>query len=341
MKRAAPNDLGLCLVKFFQAYLPSLRGVSAHTIRSYRDAIVLYLRFVSSQTGRHADQIDLDGFTAQSVADFVTFLEHTRHNRLGTRNARLAAIHTFARFAAAEHPECMAELQRVLAVPFKRNARRDPIEYLEQTEVAALLKLPAHPTASHQRDHALFALMFNTGARVQEVLDLRVRDVRLDPPCQVRLLGKGGKVRICPIWAQTAAKLRQLMEQSGSSLDADSPLFVNRGRKKLTRFGVRYLLQKRLAACDGSIDADRAKRIHPHSLRHTTAIHLLKAGVDFATISQWLGHASLNTTMQYARADIDLKRQALAQVFPDVLAPPRAGRVALDRLGVVHWLRRL
>jgi integrase/recombinase XerD len=341
VKRAAPNDFGQCLVKFFQVYLPSLRGMSAHTIRSYRDAIVLYLRFVSSQTGRHPDQIALDGFTAQSVADFVTFLEHTRHNRIGTRNARLAAIHTLARFAAAEHPERMAELQRVLAVPFKRNARREPIEYLESSEVAALLKMPVHPTASHQRDHALFALMFNTGARVQEVLDLRVRDVRLDPPCQVRLLGKGGKVRICPIWAQTAAKLRQLMERSPSSFDADSPLFVNRNKAKLTRFGVRYLLQKRLAACDGVIDADRAKRLHPHSLRHTTAIHLLKAGVDFATISQWLGHASLDTTMRYAKADIDLKRQALAQVFPDVLAAPSAGRVALERLDVINWLRRL
>jgi integrase/recombinase XerD len=341
MKRAAPNDLGLCLVKFFQTYLPSLRGMSAHTIRSYRDAIVLYLRFVSSQTGKPPDQIDLDGFIAQSVAEFVTFLEHTRHNSLGTRNARLAAIHTFARFAAAEHPERMAEMQRVLGVPFKRNVQREPMEYLEQTEVAALLRMPAHPTASHQRDHALFALMFNTGARVQEMLDLRARDVRLDPPCQVRLHGKGGKIRVCPIWAQTAAKLRQLLEQSSPSPDVDRPLFVNRSGNKLTRFGVRYLLQKRLAACDGTIDADRAKRIHPHSLRHTTAIHLLKAGVDFATISQWLGHASLNTTMNYARADIDLKRQALAQVFPDVLAPPRAGRVALDRLDVVGWLRRL
>jgi len=223
MKRTAPNDLGLCLVKFFQTYLPSLRGMSAHTIRSYRDAIVLYLRFVSSQIGKHPDQIDLDGFTAQYVAGFVTFLEHTRHSRIGTRNARLAAIHTFARFAAAEYPERMAELQRILGVPFKRNARREPVEYLEQAEVAALLRLPAHPTASHQRDHALFALMFNTGARVQEMLDLRVRDVRLDPPCQVRLQGKGGKVRICLIWAQTAAKLRQLMEQSSRSLDADSP----------------------------------------------------------------------------------------------------------------------
>lgn len=341
MKRAAPNDLALCLVKFFQTYLPALRGMSPHTIRSYRDAIVLYLRFAASRTSKHPDQIDLDGFTAQHVTEFVTFLEHTRGNRVGTRNGRLAAIHTFARFAAAEHPERMAELQRVLAVPFKRHAQREPIEYLEQAEVAALLRMPAHPTASHRRDHALFALMFNTGARAQEVLDLRVRDVRLDPPCQVRLHGKGGKVRICPIWAQTATKLRQLVEQSSSPADADSPLFVNRSGKKLTRFGLRYLLQKRLAACVESIDGDRAKRIHPHSLRHTTAIHLLKAGVDFATISQWLGHASLNTTMHYARADIDLKRQALAQVFPDVLAPPRAGRVALDRLDVVGWLRRL
>jgi len=333
MKRIAP--------KFFQTYLPSLRGMSTHTIRSYRDAIVLYLQFVSSQTGRQPDQIDLDGFTMQFVAEFVSFLEHTRGNSIGTRNARLAAIHTFARFAAAEHPERMAELQRVLGIPFKRNARRDPTEYLEQAEVAALLKLPAKPTPANKRDHALFSLMFNTGARVQEVLDLRVRDVRLDPPCQVRLHGKGNKVRICPIWAQTAAKLRQLIEQSSQPIDADNPLFVNRSGNKLTRFGVRYLLQKRLAECAGSIDADHAKRIHPHSLRHTTAIHLLKAGVDFATISQWLGHASLTTTMNYAKADIDLKRLALAQVFPDVLAPPQAGRVAIERLDVVDWLRRL
>jgi len=341
MKRTVPNDLGLCLVKFFQIYLPSLRGMTTPTIRSYRDAVVLFLRFAASRTSKHSDQIDLDDFTAQYVSEFVTFLEQARHNCIGTRNVRLAAIHTFARFAATEYPERMAELQRVLGVPFKRNARLEPIEYLEQAEVAALLKMPTHPTASHYRDHALFALMFNTGARVQEVLDLRVRDIRLDPPCQVRLLGKGGKVRICPIWAQTAAKVRQLLERSSSPIDADSPLFVNRSGKKLTRFGVRYLLQKRLAACPEAIDADRAKRIHPHSLRHTTAIHLLKAGVDFATISQWLGHASLNTTMNYARADIDLKRQALAQVFPDVLARPRPGRVALDRLGVVGWLHRL
>jgi site-specific recombinase XerD len=341
MNRPAPNSLGLSLTRFFQTYLPSLRGMSTHTIRSYRDAIVLYLQFVASQTGQPPDQIDLDGFTAQLVTEFVTFLEHKRGNRVGTRNARLAAIHTFARFAAAEHPGQMAEMQRILSVPFKRHAQREPVEYLEQAEVAALLKMPTHPTVSDRRDHALFALMFNTGARVQEVLDLRVRDVRVEPPCQVRLQGKGGKVRICPIWAQTAEKLRPLMEQASATADPDSPLFVNRSGRKLTRFGVRYILRKRMEACTESIDPERAKHFHPHTLRHTTAIHLLRAGVDFVTISQWLGHSSLNTTMLYARADIDLKRQALAQVFPDILAPHSLPRNPQEGLEVIDWLRRL
>lgn len=341
MKRTPPNDLGRCLVKFFQEYLPSLRGMSPNTIRSYRDALVLYLRFSASHIGERVERLDLNHFTAEHVAAFVTSLERDRRNTIGTRNTRLAALHTFARFAATEHPESLAELQRVLGVPFKRGARREPIEYLDQEEVEALLKAPIRATASWQRDLALFALMFNTGARVQEVLDLEVRDVRLDPPYQVRLRGKGGKVRVCPIWANTAAKLQSLVERSNSAAEPHSPLFTNQRGRKLTRFGVRYLLRKHLARCADSVATLRGKRIHPHSLRHTTAIHLLKAGVDFATISQWLGHAALNTTMNYARADIDLKRQALAQVFPDVLAAPQAGRIALERLDVIGWLRRL
>jgi integrase/recombinase XerD len=341
MKRSYPNDLGRCLVRFFQEYLPSLRGMSPHTIHSYRDALVLYLRHAASHSGHRVHELDLVDFTAEHVAEFVTFLERTRGNGIGTRNARLAALHTFARFVATEHPERLAEVQRVLGVPFKRGARRESLEYLDQREVEALLKAPARSTPSDQRDRALFALMFNTGARVQEVLDLRVRDVRFEPPYQVRLRGKGGKIRVCPIWGQTAAKLRHLIECSDAAAEPDSPLFTNRYGTKLTRFGVRYLLRKHLARCAEAVATLRGKRIHPHSLRHTTAVHLLKAGVDFATISQWLGHASLNTTMNYAKADMDIKRQALAQVFPDVLGAPRAGHVRLERLDVVEWLRRI
>jgi integrase/recombinase XerD len=340
MKRNGPNDLGRSVVRFFQDYLPTLRGMSQHTIRSYRDALVLFLRFAAKRTGRRIADLDLPDFTATQIAHFLSWLQTDRGNGIATRNARLAALHTFARFLTSEQPAYLAELQRVLGVPFKRGARSAPIEYLEQTEVEALLKGIDRSTSAGRRDYALFALMFNTGARVQEILDLRPSDVRLDPPYQVRLRGKGGKVRVCPVWADTAARLRVLAMRPASHPDVDAPLFANRHGVKLTRFGVRYLLRKHIEGCTAAKSL-RDKRIHPHSLRHTTAIHLLKAGVDFATISQWLGHASLNTTMNYARADIDLKRQALAQVFPDVLAPPRAGRVALSRIDIASWLRRL
>jgi integrase/recombinase XerD len=340
MKRARPNDLGICVEKFFREYLPVLRGMSQHTIRSYRDALILFLRFVSDHGGQRLEDLDLGAFTAEQVGRFLTSLEAERHNGIATRNARLAALHTFARFLATESPEHLAELQRILGVPFKRGARNAPIEYLESVEVETLLQQIDRSTEMGRRDYALFVLMFNTGARVQEVLDLRLSDVRTDPPCQVRLHGKGGKVRLCPIWTSTARQLNELAQRTPRDGATDGFLFTNRRGGKLTRFGVRYLLNKYIAAGEATASTLKDKRIHPHSLRHTTAIHLFKAGVDFATISQWLGHASLNTTMRYARADLDLKRQALAQVFPDALAPPTSGgaRVGID---IVEWLRRL
>jgi integrase/recombinase XerD len=341
MNAPRPNALARALVKYFQDYLPALRGMSIHTIRSYRDAIVLYLRFVAARTRRRPESLDLDDFTLDHVTEFLADLERTRHSSIATRNARLAALHTFSRFAASQAPEHLAELQRVLALPFKRGARRAPVEFLDQKEVEALLTTPKDVTPALDRDLTLFALMLNTGARVQEVIDLRIQDVRLDPPRQVRLRGKGGKIRICPIWAHTAQRLRRLLAHSSWPTEPDRPLFLNLRGEKLSRFGVAYLLRKRLARCSDSATSLRGRRIHPHTLRHTTAVHLLKAGVDFATISQWLGHASLTTTMTYARADLDLKRKALAQVFPDAPRPPRGGRFRLDRMDVVDWLRRL
>lgn len=340
MKRMRPNELGLRVEKFFREYLPTLRGMSVHTLRSYRDALVLFLRFVSAHCGRRLEDLDLDAFTAEHVAQFLMFLEIERHNSIATRNVRLAALHTFARFLATESPDHLAELQRVLGLPFKRGARNAPIEYLESAEAEAILGQIDRSTETGRRDYALFALMLNTGARVQEVLDLRLSDVRTEPPYQVRLRGKGGKERICPIWASTAARLQALAQQTFRGATTDVALFTNQRGGKLTRFGVRYLLNKYVAAGSATASTLQEKRIHPHSLRHTTAIYLLKAGVDFATISQWLGHSTLNTTMKYARADLDLKRQALAQVFPEALAPPAASGARTD-VDLVGWLRRL
>jgi integrase/recombinase XerD len=341
VRRQRPNELGKSIEQFFREYLPTLRGSSRHTIRNYRDAIVLFLRFTSSQTAKAIEDLDLIDFTARQVQDFLAFLEADRHNGIATRNARLAALHTFARFLVTEQPAYLAELQRVLGVPFKRGARSKPIEYLEPHEVEALLKSIDRSTERGKRDYALFALMLNTGARVQEILDLRLRDIRTDPPHQVRLHGKGGKTRLCPIWPQTAGLLQELSNRAAHPEGRDAPLFVNRQGNKLTRFGVHYLLKKQIIAGAKETRTLHEKQIHPHSLRHTTAIFLLKSGVDLATISQWLGHASLNTTMTYARADIDLKRQALMQVFPEILAPPRAGHVSTAAIDIVDWLKRL
>lgn len=341
MKPTHPNELGKCLVRFFGDYLPIMRGMSLHSIRGYRDAIVLFLRFVADHTGKRIEELALEDLNAQYIRDFLAFLEKSRHNSIATRNARLAALHTLARFLVADYPDHLAELQRVLGIPFKRGARQALIEYFEPAEVKALLDHIDCTTDLGKRDYALFALMFNTGARVQEILDLRRCDVRTAPPYQVRLKGKGGKVRICPIWPHTVKLLQRLHHRSIHPDGIEAPLFLNRHGAQLTRFGVRYLLHKYVAATTQTVESLAEKRLHSHSLRHTTAIALLKAGVDFATISQWLGHASLNTTMVYARADVDLKRQALAQVFPDVLPTPTQGHLAIPEGNLVNWLKRL
>ncbi len=343
MRPAKPTDLGRELVRFFEDYLPTQRGVSPHTLRSYRDALLLLLQFTARDSKRPIERLEIADLTPERITRFLSFLEAERKNGIATRNARLGAIHVFARCMAAQHPEQLGSLQRIIGLPFKRGAKEAPIEYLERAEIEALLNGIDRTTVAGRRDYALFALMFNTGARVQEVLNLRPRDVRVDAPCQVRLQGKGSKVRLCPIWPATARLLRDLMQEvrSVEPDPAGAFLFTNARGQQMTRFGVRYLLRKHVAAAARSVSTLRDKRIHPHSVRHSTAVALLKAGVDFATISQWLGHASLNTTMRYARADLDLKRQALSQVFPDALAPPRGGHLLLDSRDLVGWLRRM
>jgi site-specific recombinase XerD len=340
-RRSYSDELGQVLVRFFQNYLPTLRGMSRHTIHSYRDTLVLLLRFLSAKRRCGIERLDLAAITADSVGQFLTSLERDRHNGIATRNARLAAIHTFARFLATERPEYLAAAQAILGIPFKRGARSAPIEYLEEAEVKALLSSIDRTTAAGRRDYALLSLMFNTAARVQEALDLRLCDLRVQRPCQVRLQGKGNRVRVCPIWPQTAKLLQRLVEERPFPVDVNAALFINNRGDKLTRFGVYYLLRKHLIAAEAAAPTLREKRIHPHSLRHTTAVCMLKSGVDFATISQWLGHASLDTTMRYSKADIDMKRQALLQVFPDILPTAQTDRRTFERLPIIDWLRRL
>jgi len=343
MKTTGATDLGRAIARYFEAYLPGQRGMSAHTIRSYRDAVVLLLQFMSRDTRRPVEKLNITDLTADRVTRFLEFLETARGNGIRTRNSRLGAIHVFARFLATQRPEYLATLQPVINIRFKRGARDVPIEYLERQEMDAVLKSIDRTASSGERDYLLIALMFNTGARVQEILNLRCRDVRLDTPYQVRLLGKGNRLRLCPLWPATAKLLRPFIEQQCLSEPdpANALLFKNARGQQLSRFGVRYLIRKYVAAASSKAPTLREKHIHPHSVRHATAVALLKSGIDFATISQLLGHAQLNTTMRYARADIDLKRQAISQVFPENLAPPRAGHLRATGAEIIPWLRRL
>lgn len=342
MTQHQSTALGRSIARFFREYLPTLRGMSPYTIRSYRDTMILFLRFAAAETRRSVEILDVRDINADRLGRFLTSLEVERGNSIATRNARLAAMHSFARFLIAEHPEYMDSLQQVVGLPFKRGGRTTPVEYLEEPEIKGVLESINRDTPSGRRDYALFSLMFNTGARVQEILDLRVCDLRLVSPCQVRLHGKGNKIRLCPIWRRTAQLLQELIStHSPSDSPTDQRVFLNDRGAPLTRFGVRYLLRKYVDAAAKEAPTLADKSIHPHSLRHSTAVHLLKAGVDIATVSQWLGHSGLNVTMRYARADIDMKRQALKQVFPDVV-PSASSKMIIGYDGsLVSWLRRL
>ena len=202
--------------------------MSPHTIRSYRDTMILFLRFAAAETGRSIESLDVHDINADRLGGFLTSLEVERGNSIATRNARLAAMHSFGRFLIAEHPEYMDRLQQVVGLPFKRGGRVAPVEYLEQPEVEGVLESINRDTPSGRRDYALFSLMFNTGARVQEILDIRVCDLRLVSPCQVRLYGKGNKVRLCPIWQRTAQLLQKLVGTNPPSDNpADQKVFLN------------------------------------------------------------------------------------------------------------------
>ena len=332
-----PNTLASTLRAFFTDYLSTLRGLSPHTIRSYRDGLTLLLRFVAAHTHRDITVLDVDDLTADVVIAFLADLETTRHCTVRTRNIRLAALHTFFRFLATQHPHRLAHAQRILGIPFKRTRPR-PIEYLEHEEIDAVLAAVDRTTPAGRRDYTVLATLFNTGARVQELLDVRTTDLQLTTPPQIRLIGKGRKLRTCPLWPQTARLLHALCAERGLDLGANARVFINHRGGPLTRFGVRFILAKYVRRAAVTQPRLARKRLHPHSLRHSTAVHLLRSGVDPLTIAHWLGHASVNTTNRYATIDLDMKRRALAKAQP--LSTPRRPAWRRDAT-ILEWLEAL
>ena len=309
MTKKKSNELAIALKGFFGNYLPRLKGSSRHTINSYRDSLKFFLLFLARNNGS-VDTLSFADVDVNRVADFLEHLETERHNSIGTRNIRLAAIHSFFRYVASMFPEHVCLAQQILSIPFKRMRTRS-IEYLEFEELTAVLEQIDHSTLDGRRDYALMTLMFNTGARVQEIVDLKANDLHLSTPFQVHIFGKGRKERVCPIWAKTAGILRKYLEERKINPSNPLTLFMNHLGTPLTRFGIRYILEKYVSKAAENNPSLKNKRLHPHSMRHSTAVHLLRSGVDIVTISNWLGHVSIDTTNKYIAIDLEMKRKAI------------------------------
>jgi site-specific recombinase XerD len=338
MRDIKPNPLAMALREFFSDFIPRARGLSSCTLLSYRDSLALLLKFMADHIGRPVAELGLEAITPEVVMAFLDHLEAGRHNKASTRNVRLAAIHAFARHVATSRPECLEGCQRILAVPFKRAGAR-VVDYLEFEEIQAILAGIDRSSPDGRRDFVLLATMFNTGARVQETLDLRPCDLQLERPFQLRLFGKGRKERICPLWPQTAQLLKAFLDEAGIEAGTGERLFRNHRGTPLTRFGIRYLLAKYCDQAKPSVPSLSGKRLHPHSMRHSTAVHLLQAGVDLPTISHWLGHASINTTNRYAKVDLEMKRRAIAKAEP--LTPGGPEATWRTNGSILEWLESL
>jgi site-specific recombinase XerD len=287
------------------------RNASVHTVRSYRDTWRLFLKFVTEHRKRTVAQLLLTDLTASEVSAFLHYTEQERGDTIGTRNCRLAALRSFFGFVAGREPTAIEQCTEVLQIPTKRAPIRAP-SYLEPDEVKAILAQPDRSTIEGQRDHVLLSFLYNTGARIQEALNVCPRAIRFDSPACVRLYGKGRKERICPLWPETVSLLRSLLKRQPRA--DDEPLFANRYGAPLGPSGVRFKLADYVEAGANVAPSLRSKHVTPHSFRHATAVHLVAAGVDITVIRSWLGHVSLDTTNHYAQANLDTKRKALEQL---------------------------
>lgn len=328
--------LGPWIRRFLLEYLVAERNLARNTQFSYRDTLTLLLPFVSRQAAAPIERLAVHDVSADRVRAFLDHIERERGCGVVTRNQRLGAIHSLARFVGMRSPEHLDWCSQVRSIPFKK-AAKTVIGYLDKPEVEALLRVPDRRTGLGARDHALLLFLYNSGARAAEAASLRVSNLQLGTSPSVRILGKGNKWRVCPLWPITVATLRPFV--TGRGLDDQG--FCGRTGEPLTRFGVHRIVTTCAAVAAKQVKSMQCKRISPHTMRHTTAVHLLRAGVDINTIRAWLGHVSLDTTNVYADVDLDMKAKALASVdITDLPAAVRA-RSPLKSATIMSFMKRL
>lgn len=314
-----PTDFSKSVADFLSRYLPGERGASKNTIASYKDTFILFLTFLKETENIPAERLTLSQITKEAVVKFLDWLEEERHCCAATRNVRLAALHSFFQYVQYQNPENLMEWQHILSIPVKKT-EKSTINYLSVEGIRLILEGPNQSTKSGRRDLALLSLMYDSGARVQEIIDLTPSMVRLDPPCTVKLIGKGNKARIVLLLEQQVKFLKiYMIEYKLLQPHANMyPLFSNSRKEKLTRAGVNYILAKYAKQARKKEPSLIPDKLSCHCLRHSLAMHLLRSGVNLVYIRDILGHTSVQVTEIYARIDSRQKREVIEKAYMDV-----------------------
>jgi site-specific recombinase XerD len=315
-----PSTLPALLQQFFTDRLTAQLQASPNTIAGYRDTFRLLLKYASERCNRPPTMLRVDDLDAALVGDFLVHVEKVRRNSARSRNTRLAAIRSFYRYVAMNEPERALHCQRILAMPSKRYVRRS-VDFIDRTEMEALLAAPNPSTWIGRRDRAILLLALQTGLRVSELVNLDCREVVLGTGAHIRCEGKGRKQRSTPLRRDTAKTLEAWLKERGGA--ADAPVFPTIRGDRLSRDAVERVVRKYTLAASKACTSLLGKRVSPHVLRHSTAMELLQNGVDRTVIALWLGHESVETTQAYVHADIRLKEKALARVAPSNTRPGR------------------
>jgi integrase/recombinase XerD len=315
-----PTDFSRSLTDFLSKYLPAERGMSYNTISSYKMTFILFIEFMSTQKRVNVQKLSLSHCKRESIVQFLDWLQLTRKSSDSTRNVRLAALHSFFKFMQYKEPDRLSEWQQILSIKVKK-AQKEVINYLSVDGIKLLLHQPDQLTKKGARDLAMLALMYDTGARVQEIIDLTPSCLRLDKPFTIKLVGKGNKSRIVPLMEQEVVHLKYYMQKNKLFEPQANlcPLFYNSRKEKLTRAGVSHVLQQYTQIARNKNPLLIPDKISCHSLRHSKAMHLLQAGVNLVYIRDILGHESVQTTEVYARVDSKQKREAIEKAYSDVI----------------------
>jgi integrase/recombinase XerD len=336
------EDLGRVIYSFFLDYLTVQKGLRPASVRSYRDTLRLFLQFAASDTHRKVTRLALQDLTFERVKAFLQYLEGYRKNHIRTRNQRLAALHTFFEYVARKVPEMLSVSEQVAAIPMKR-VHSPETTFLEREEIASLLAQLPTEGRSALRERALFMFLYNTGARVQEVADVRIGDLDLDGFPRVRLHGKGDKWRTCPLWTETANLLKTLLQQRPVTDTSGGAVFLSQNGTPLTRFGIYKIVRRHTDGLWQRRKGTNPRHLSPHIFRHTAAVHLLESGVEVNVIRNWLGHVSLETTNRYAEITTRMKEEALRACEPTDISSPGYPRkpVWRDDETLLTWLDSL